>query len=181
MDRGPKKVVIILAHPNLNESKANKTLAEAVDDPVDISVYNLYEMQKEITLEEWSVIMTNASALVFQFPFHWMSCPSLLKKWMDDVFTYLAETPAISGKPLMVVTTTGSSYDSYRSGGKNGFTVDELLRPFQGSAVFAGMIWKTPLVVYGMDSPDAGKNLSVGAELYKERINILKKRNLNNW
>ena len=40
----------------------------------------------------------------------------------------------------MVVTTAGSEHDAYRSGGRNRFTVDELLRPYQASAVHAGMV-----------------------------------------
>ena len=55
----------------------------------------------------------------------------------------------------MVVTTAGSEHDAYRSGGRNRFTVDELLRPYQASAVHAGMIWQTPLVVYGMGTSEA--------------------------
>ena len=75
-----------------------------------------------------------ASALVFQFPLYWMSAPSLLKKWQDEVFTYLAKTPAVAGKALLVAVTTGSEYSAYRSGGRNNFTMDELLRPYQASA-----------------------------------------------
>ena len=33
------------------------------------------------------------------------------------------KTPAVAGKPLTVVTTTGSEYEAYRSGGGNRFTV----------------------------------------------------------
>ena len=102
-----------------------------------------------------------------------MSAPSLLKKWQDEVFTHLSKTPAVAGKPLMIVTTTGSEYDAYRSGGRNRFTTDELLRPYQGSAIHSGMAWQTPIVVYGMGTADAGKNIAEGANSYKQRIEML--------
>lgn len=36
------KVVILLAHPEWNESEANKALLDAVYNPVDVDLYNLY-------------------------------------------------------------------------------------------------------------------------------------------
>ena len=38
-----KKVVVLLAHPNLKESQANKALADAVKDIDGVMVYDLYE------------------------------------------------------------------------------------------------------------------------------------------
>ena len=102
-----------------------------------------------------------------------MSAPSLLKKWQDEVFTHSSKPPAVAGKPLMIVTTTGSEYDAYRSGGRNRFTTDVLLRPFQVIAILSCMAWQTPIVVYGMGTADAGKNIAEGANSYKQRIEML--------
>lgn len=175
MDKDSRQVVVLLAHPDIRNSQANKALMDAIKDMEDVAVYNLYEMQNENTFDAdtWSKIISHSSALVFQFPFHWMAAPSLLKKWQDEVFTYLAKTPAVAGKVLWVVTTTGSEYDAYRSGGRNQFTIDELLRPYQASAIHAGMRWQTPLVVYGMGTAEAGKYIAEGANRYKRRIEAL--------
>ena len=44
-------------------------------------VYDLYEYQDQsFDVNVWSTIISDASMVVFQFPFHWMSAPSLLKK-----------------------------------------------------------------------------------------------------
>lgn len=171
MNDESQKVVILLAHPNLNESQANKALADAVKDIDGVMVYDLYEYKDQaFDVNLWSKIISDASMVVFQFPFHWMSAPSLLKRWLDEVFTSLAKTPAVAGKPLQIVTTTGSEYAAYRSGGRNGFTMDELLRPFQGCALHAGMSWPTPLVVYGMGTEDATRNIATGAEAYRQKV-----------
>ncbi len=171
-----KKVVILLAHPDLKESRANKALADAVGDMDGVMVYDLYEYQDQsFDVNVWSTIISDASMVIFQFPFHWMSAPSLLKKWLDEVFTSLAKTPAVAGKPLQVVTTTGSEYAAYRSGGRNCFTMDELLRPYQCCAIHAGMTWQTPLVIYGMGTPDASKNIAAGAEIYKQMVSAMLK------
>ena len=90
-----KKVVVLLAHPNLKESQANKALADAVKDIDGVMVYDLYEYQDQsFDVNVWSTIISDASMVVFQFPFHWMSAPSLLKRWLDEVFTSLAKTPS---------------------------------------------------------------------------------------
>ena len=119
MNKDLRKVVILLAHPNIKGSQANKALIDAVSDIEGVAVFNLYELSEDIAfnVDEWSKIISDASAVIYQFPFYWMSAPSLLKKWQDEVFTHLSKTPAVAGKPLMIVTTTGSEYDAYRSGG----------------------------------------------------------------
>ena len=162
-----KKVVILLAHPNLKESQANKALADAVKDIDGVMVYDLYEYQDQsFDVNVWSTIISDASMVVFQFPFHWMSAPSLLKRWLDEVFTSLAKTPAVAGKPLQIVTTTGSEYAAYRSGGRNCFTMDELLRPYQ---------------VYGMGSADASRNIATGVEVYRKMVEtVLADHTVNN-
>ncbi len=54
--------------------------------------------------------------------------------------------------------------------GRNCFTVDELLRPYQVSAIHSGMLWQTPFVVYGIGSSKTEKNIAEGVDLYKKRI-----------
>ena len=130
MNKDLRKVVILLAHPNMKESQANKALIEAVSDIEGVAVFNLYDQQDAaFDVDEWSKIISDASALIYQFPFHWMAAPSLLKRWQDEVFTFLSKTPAVAGKPLTIVTTTGSEYEAYRSGGRNRFTTDEPSTP----------------------------------------------------
>ena len=93
MDKDLKKVVVLLAHPNMENSQANKALFDAIKDIEDVAVFNLYEMPDEdiLNMDAWSRIISHANAVIYQFPFYWMSAPSLLKKWQDGIFTYLAK------------------------------------------------------------------------------------------
>ena len=90
MDKDLKKVVVLLAHPNMENSQANKALFDAIKDIEDVAVFNLYEMSEQdiLNMDAWSRIISHANAVVYQFPFYWMSAPSLLKKWQDGIFTY---------------------------------------------------------------------------------------------
>lgn len=169
-----KKVVILIAHPNLQESKANKALLEAVKDLSKVEVIDLYvDPTGKFDVKAHEAKIKSADAIVFQFPFYWASAPSQLKKWLDEVFTPWAGTPVVQGKKLMVATTTGSEYEAYRSGGRNHYTMDELLRPYQLVADHSGMVWQTPVVVYGMGTPQAAANLKAGATTYRQRIEKL--------
>ena len=44
MNKDLRKVVILLAHPNIKESQANKALVDAVSDMEGVAVFNLYEL-----------------------------------------------------------------------------------------------------------------------------------------
>lgn len=161
--------VILLAHPDFAKSKANKALTNAVKDNADVRVVELYTAP--FTLEHYKPIISAAKTIVFQFPFYWASAPSMLKKWCDEILMGL--TNEVKGKKLLVATTTGSEQDAYRSGGRNQYTLDELLRPYQLLANHSGMIWQTPFVVYGASLPDADKRIKAGAASYKEIIHAL--------
>lgn len=185
MDKNAKQVVVLLVHPDLKNSQANKALMDTITDLEEVAIYDLYEMRPEdaCDVDFWSKIISQSSALVFQFPLYWMSAPSLLKQWLDEVFTYLAKTPAVAGKALLVAVTTGAECSAYRSGGRNSFTIDELLRPYQATAIHAGMIWQTPVVAYGIGTANAGKSIAEGANNYKQKIETLirKKQVGSDW
>jgi glutathione-regulated potassium-efflux system ancillary protein KefG len=160
------KVVILLSHPDYARSVANKALVEAVKDLSGVTVIDVYAAP--FTVETYRQPISEASTLVFQFPFHWLSAPSQLKKWCDEIFGGVLD--AVKDTKLLVATTTGSEYEAYRSGGRNLFTLDELLRPYQALANHAGMVWQTPFVVYGASLPTAPTSIEAGARDYKALI-----------
>lgn len=179
MSKETGKIVVLLAHPDLTKSKANKALFDTIRHLDEVVVYDLYGEDKVIfSADTWREIMKEASALVFQFPLYWLSAPYKVKKWQDEVFTHLSQTPSVQNKPMMVVTTTGSENDAYRSGGRNEFTIDEILRPYEVAALHAGMQWQTPLVVYGLNTNDAENNVIKGCNQYTERLKDI--LNINN-
>ena len=71
MNKDLRKVVILLAHPNIKGSQANKALIDAVSDIEGVAVFNLYELSEDIAfnVDEWSKIISDASAVIYQFPF----------------------------------------------------------------------------------------------------------------
>lgn len=165
------KVLILLAHPNFQASKANKALIEAIKDMPEVKIVDLYTAPFDI--QSYKQLLSEARAIVFQFPFYWASAPSRLKKWCDEIFISFAQTPLVQGKLLLVATTTGSEYEAYRAGGRNQFTIDELLRPYQLLANHSGMLWQTPFAVYGISLPQGEETIKNGAQTYRQCIRKL--------
>lgn len=166
-------VLVLLAHPDIQQSKANAALSQAASEVEGVQVVNIYE--HEVNPDVYRQAVTQAHTLVYQFPFYWMSSPHLLKQWTDEVFMQFVSEGLIEGKRLMVVTTTGSEEAAYQHDGRNKYTMEEYLRPFEGQANHAKMLWEQPLVVYGQSIDGAAERLAEGCKSYKARLEQLVK------
>ena len=169
------KVLVLLAHPNMANSKMNKALAEAAAQVAGVQVVNIYDYPVDV--ETYREAVTAAKTIVFQFPFYFRSAPHLLKQWTDEVHFALNMEGIPVGKEFMVVTTTGSEEEAYRHDGRHMYTMEEYLRPYEGMARHAGMTWHKPLVAYGNPAnPDlAEKQLAEAVVEYKKRLEDLAK------
>lgn len=166
-----KNILILVAHPNLKDSKANKALMAAASKIQNISVKDLYA--EPFTTDNYYSDFKCADIVVFQFPFYWGSAPSQLKKWIDEIFMAFCDNPGVAGKSLLIATTTGSEYEAYRAGGRDRFTIDELLRPYEFTALYAGMNYLTPFVVYSTAAENAADYIRKGAEDYETLLRLL--------
>lgn len=96
--------------------------------------------------------LVEADCIILQFPLFWYSCPAILKKWIDDVFTpgfaYARGGDKLKGKELMLCISVGAPEDGYRATGFNNFTLGKLLRPFQQTAFYIKARLVTPFVFY---------------------------------
>lgn len=150
-----KKILVVLAHPNFKDSRGNKALVNAVSDLPFVTIHNLYEHYPDWTIdvEFEQEQLRQHDLIVLQHPLQWYSVPPLLKKWIDDVlthgFAYGEPGTALKGKDLMPVVTTGGLSEMYVAGGAINFTISELFRPIQQTAVYCGMNYNSPFVVYG--------------------------------
>jgi glutathione-regulated potassium-efflux system ancillary protein KefG len=154
------RVLLNVFHPNLASSRANRLI---VDELRQLPGATVRDVQK--TCPDWKIDVAREQELllahdliVFQHPFYWYSCPALMKLWMDEVLTQgFAYPPGVGdslrGKAWLSSITTGGPWEAYRSGGFNNWTISELLRPFQQSALLAGMTWLPPFVMHSVLPP----------------------------
>lgn len=171
------KIVVLLAHPDMAKSQHNAVLAKAAESVEGVQVVNIYDYP--VTADAYKEVIAHAKGIVFEFPFYWMSAPHLLKQWTDEVFTgFTGEKGMIEGKEFMVVTTTGSEEAAYQHNGRNRYTMEEYLRPYEGIANHTKMHWNKPLVAYGVpNDPEKDKaDLQAYAEKYKQILTDLVKK-----
>lgn len=151
------KTLVLTAHPDLAKSRINSQWFKALSGAEGITTRNLTEIcsaefRFDIATEQ--DLLLAHDRIVFQFPFYWYSAPPVLKAWMDQVlaygFAYGPEGDKLKGKEFLILVSTGGPEDSYKAGGYNNFSMDELLKPFQQTALLAGMTYLRPFVQHGL-------------------------------
>ncbi len=164
---------VFLFHPNLESSRVNAKLANIAASTSDVTVRDLYSIYPkgdiDVTVEQEA--LEQADRIVLQFPMHWYSSPSLLKQWEDDVLQYGwafgSSGTALHGKELTIAVSTGAS--GYSRQGTVGYTVTELLRPFQATSNLIGTTFLTPFIIEGsLGLPD--DKLEKLANSYREYL-----------
>lgn len=152
-----KNILIISGHPALEQSNANKTILEEVKNILpnaEISQLDTLYPDFKINVEAEQEKLKKADIIVWQFPVHWYALPALLKKWLDDVFTYgfaygVPET-ALKGKKLILSCTTASPEEAYQKGGAQNYEITEFFNSHRQTANLCQLELQEPVVSYGM-------------------------------
>ena len=120
------------------------------------------------TLAEQEKLL-KADVVVLQFPIYWFSMPSILERWIEDVFlhgwAYGSTGDKLKGKVLIDSFTTGSPETAYQKGGAVGHTMDEFLVKTPVIAGFCGMKYAGRVYSGGMAWMALGAN-----EAAKEQV-----------
>jgi glutathione-regulated potassium-efflux system ancillary protein KefG len=174
-EREPDRVLLVLAHPAFERSRANRALVRAALGSPGVSVRDLYELYPDFIIDvpAEQAALTHHGAIVLQYPVYWYATPALLKEWLDLVwlhgFAYGRGGEALKGKRLMIACTTGGGPDAYEPGAMHGFPFETFLKPMEQTAALCGMIWEKPFVVHGaiVKTPEA---LAAEAERFHKRL-----------
>ena len=153
------KILLVVAHPNIEASIANKTIIENFislhPETETDELYKLYPDFK-INIKKEQEKLLKADFIILQFPMFWYNAPALMRKWFEDVlehgFAYGSKGKALQGKKLIVSITTGSPVEEYREGGIQSFTIDDLTKGFHQLANLCSMKW-SGFIVTGNISP----------------------------
>ena len=160
------KVLLVLAHPNIENSIANKTIVEKFkqlhpDTEID-ELYKLYPNFK-IDVKKEQEKLVKADVVVLQFPMYWYNAPALLRQWFESVlehgFAYGSKGKALEGKRLILSISTGAPLDSFKEGGFQNYTIEDLTKGFHQLANLCSMKWDGFIVTGSLtfflkDKPD---------------------------
>ncbi|GAB6254613.1 NAD(P)H-dependent oxidoreductase [Peribacillus sp. N1] len=149
------KVLVIVAHPNIEESIVNRTWLRELKQHPAVTVHELYKEypDEKIDIEREQRLCEEHDRIVWQFPFYWYSSPPLLKKWQDGVLThgwaYGSNGNKLHNKELILAVSTGSAKERYKAGGRNNYSMSELLKPFQATSNLIGTKFLPPFIFNG--------------------------------
>lgn len=150
-----RRVLILLAHPLLERSFINARFAAAAASLTGVTVHDLYEAYPNLSIDRHreQQLLDEHDAVVFQHPMYWYSTPAILKQWQDLVlehnWAYGGKGNHLDGKVTFNVVSTGGPQDVYRPGGRNRFTVRQLLAPYELTAQLCRMVYLAPFVTHG--------------------------------
>ncbi|WP_430814769.1 NAD(P)H-dependent oxidoreductase [Carboxylicivirga sp. RSCT41] len=151
------KTLVILAHPKLDESIANKRIAEQLTTKVsNLEVRNITALYPDykINVESEQAALLEADTIIFQYPFWWYNMPANLKQWFDDVFCFNfafgPEGDKLKGKNFLLSFTVGGPDDSYSPLGYNHFSIEDFTKPMEQTAYLAQMNYLRPVYEHGM-------------------------------
>jgi len=168
-------VLLTLAHPALERSRANRALVKAAKGLAGVTFHDLYETYPDfaIDIEAEQEKLLAHDVIAVQFPLYWYATPALLKEWFDLVwlhgFAYGIDGNALAGKRMFAACTTGGAAKAYHAHGYNRFSMDDFLRPLEQTAYLCGMVWETPFVVHGAALKN-DEELKEEASRYRARI-----------
>ena len=141
-------VLVVCGHTDLSISVANKTILENLKKEFSnakIDVLSKLYPDYKINVKEEQEKLKKADIIVLQFPFFWYSCPSIMRKWFEDVllhgFAYGSTGKALDGKKILVSFTLGAPEEKYHHGEFQNFEIDEFMPQFHQLANLCSMEW----------------------------------------
>lgn len=143
-----KNILIISGHTNINNSVANKIILDRLEKDLPQAeiayldkLYPTYQIDKYVEQQR----LLKADVIVLQFPFFWYGIPSIMSKWIEEVFvhgfSHGANGDKIRGKKLLVSFTSGAAEDMYRIGGSKNYPIEDFLPPLKQFANLCGLQW----------------------------------------
>ncbi|WOB61211.1 MULTISPECIES: NAD(P)H-dependent oxidoreductase [Pseudomonas] len=151
------KTLIVVAHPNLDQGIANSAWTTELETyQNEFTTHHLYKEYPDgiIDVRREQELIESHSELVLQFPLYWFNCPPLLKKWLDDVFTYGwaygKKGESMKGRTTAIAVSAGISESDFQKNGRYKYSLSEILTPFKVSFDYVGARYKGVFALYGI-------------------------------
>ena len=176
------KLLVVSGHVDLAHSVANKTILaglqkEFPDAEFDdlIGLYPDYKIDAKAEQEKF----VKADIIVLQFPFFWYNCPSIMRKWFEDVlthgFAYGSSGKALEGKKLLVSLTLGAPTEMYQRDASQKFEIGEFMPSFIQMTNLCKMQWSGFVCSGGYQfTAEEAKKIDIANKHVKELVDTIK-------
>lgn len=175
-------VLVLVAHPDMRQSRVNRALLKAARDAAaaapegqGIEVRDLYALYPDYVIDVPTEQQHAARAdlIVWQHPVHWYAMPPLMKLWLDEVlalgWAYGKGGTALRGKDLWLVLSTGGAAEAYRPEGYNRYFFDAFIPPYEQTAALCGLRFLPPLVMHGAHAASK-EAVAAHADAYRQHL-----------
>lgn len=171
------KTLVIIAHPDIETSRVNRQWTAALASfPEQFTLHHLYEQYPgwHIDVAAEQALAEAHDNIIMQFPFYWFNCPPMLRKWYDDVlmrgWAYGTGGDKLNGKKLMLAISCGVPEEEFGATGKYQYTVEELIRPFELTASYCGLLYQPPFIAHGMGRAVSEERIAETTQQYLQHI-----------
>ena len=148
--------LVILGHPNYDQSFANRTIIEELQNSgLQLEIRHIQRLYPDYQIDakaEQSALL-NYKTIVFQYPFYWYNMPAILKHWFDVVFEYQfaygSNGDKLKGKNFVPSFTVGAPQSGYHTLAEHHFRVYEFCKNLEQTAYYAQMNYVEPIYFHG--------------------------------
>ena len=136
------KTLVILVHPDMENSRINKSWKEELEKyPDKITIHELYKKYPDwnIDIKKEQELILKHDNIIFEFPLYWYSSPPILKKWLDDVLSFnwaYGNEYRLKGKNIGFAVSVGGPETEYSKTGSVKFSMNEILIPFEATVEY---------------------------------------------
>lgn len=151
------RIVLVGGHPSYKDSVANKAIIGEFHKLVpgaELAILSELYPDFQIDAKREQQRLEPAEMIIFQYPFWWYGAPSLMHRYVEQVFlhgwAYGGGGKALAGKSLALSFTTGASRDDYQVNGMVKHTIEQFLTGMMATAAFTGMIYRGAVFSFSM-------------------------------
>ena len=172
------RTLVIVAHPNLGDSRANASRLAEIEDVGDVTVHDLYQAYPDFIIDaaHEQQLLREHDTVILQFPLYWYNVTPLLKAWFDAVlvygfaFTFDGSASALQGKKAWLAVSAGSTLDTYAAEGIARRTLDEYLAPVIQTLQFCQLDYQGVHAVYGLMIDPSDEDLVLDAKEFHRLV-----------
>ena len=141
-----KHLLVVSGHARIEVSTATKTIMEEVKKEfpeAELLYLDQTYPDFKIDIRRERQRVSSADIIVLQYPIQWYSAPAIMKRWLEEVFTFGfahdSKGGLLNGKKLIISMTSGAPESQYHIGERQNYPMDVYQLPLVQLADLCGM------------------------------------------
>ena len=139
-------LLVVSGHAKIEISTATKTIMEEVKKEfpeAELLYLDQTYPDFKIDIRKERQRVSSADIIVLQYPIQWYSAPAIMKRWLEEVFTFGfahdAKGGMLNGKKLILSMTSGAPESQYHIGERMGYPMEVYQLPLVQLADLCGL------------------------------------------